>query len=167
MGDTGLFYDAYLKEVIAVLEKDEEFRNKMANVNFEDVKVATFSKELNTVAKHVRDELDTLKRKAQMSEGKKINHKALIDEMAGHLDHSNADTFQAKDLELLINQATTDLKNYDVERHESFKQYEMQKALEEELEMQKMNDFEKKQFLEEKRQQLKKHNKHEKMPHPM
>ena len=59
----GLFYDAYLKEVIAVLEKDEEFRNKMANVNFEDVKVATFSKELNTVAKHVRDELDTLKRK--------------------------------------------------------------------------------------------------------
>ena len=60
---SGLFYDAYLKEVIAVLEKDEEFRNKMANVNFEDVKVATFSKELNTVAKHVRDELDTLKRK--------------------------------------------------------------------------------------------------------
>ena len=52
-----------MKEVIAVLEKDEEFRNKMANVNFEDVKVATFSKELNTVAKHVRDELDTLKRK--------------------------------------------------------------------------------------------------------
>ena len=63
--------------------------------------------------------------------------------------------------------ATTDLKNYDVERHESFKQYEMQKALEEELEMQKMNDFEKKQFLEEKRQQLKKHNQHEKMPHPV
>ena len=64
-------------------------------------------------------------------------------------------------------QATTDLKNYDVERHESFKQYEMQKALEEELEMQNMNDFEKKQFLEEKRQQLKKHNQHEKMPHPV
>ena len=42
--------------------------------------------------------------KAQMSEGKKINHKALIDEMAGHLDHFNADTFQAKDLERLINQ---------------------------------------------------------------
>jgi len=102
-----------------------------------------------------------------MSEGKQVNHKALIDEMAGHLDHFNAETFQAKDLERLINQATTDLKNYDVERHESFKQYEMQKALEEELEMQKMNDFEKKQFLEEKRQQLKKHNQHEKMPHPM
>ena len=39
-----------------------------------------------------------------MSEGKQINHKALIDEMAGHLDHFNADSFQAKDLERLINQ---------------------------------------------------------------
>ena len=39
-----------------------------------------------------------------MADGKKINHKALINEMAGHLDHFNADTFQAKDLERLINQ---------------------------------------------------------------
>merc|ERR1711990_422101 len=176
--DTGLFYDQYLQEVIKILEKDEDFRKKMADVNFEEVKVATFSRELNNVAKHVRDELDTLKRKeidrirkllkakARMDEGKKINHKALIDEMAGHLDHFNADTFQAKDLERLITQATKDLKEYDVERHEKFKEYEMQKALEEELEMQKMNDFEKKQFLEEKRRQLKKHNQHDKMPHP-
>ena len=29
-----------------------------------------------------------------MADGKKINHKALINEMAGHLDHFNADTFQ-------------------------------------------------------------------------
>ena len=66
-----------------------------------------------------------------------------------------------------VDQATTDLKNYDVERHESFKQYEMQKALEEELEMKKMNEFEKKQYLEDKREKIKTHNKHEKMPHPV
>ena len=76
----GLFYDAYLKEVIAVLEKDEEFRNKMANVNFEDVKVATFSKELNTVAKHVRDELDTLKRK-EIDRIRKLLKGKFFDEM--------------------------------------------------------------------------------------
>ena len=35
----------------------------MANVNFEEVKIATFSKELNNVAKHVRDKLDDIKRK--------------------------------------------------------------------------------------------------------
>ena len=55
---SGLFYDHYLQEVIKILEKDEEFRKKMADVNFEEVKVATFSKEINNVAKHVRDELD-------------------------------------------------------------------------------------------------------------
>ena len=60
---SGLFYDHYLQEVIKILEKDEDFRKKMADVNFEEVKVATFSKELNNVAKHVRDELDNLKRK--------------------------------------------------------------------------------------------------------
>ena len=63
MYNIGLFYDQYLQEVIKALEKDEDFRKKMADVNFEEVKVATFSKELNNVAKHVRDELDNLKRK--------------------------------------------------------------------------------------------------------
>merc|ERR1712141_939043 len=128
--DTGLFYDHYLQEVIKILEKDEEFRKKMADVNFEE----------DNVAKHVRDELDNLKRKeierirkllkakAQMAEGKKINHKQLIEEMAGHLDHFNAQSFQAKDLERLITQATKDLKDYDEKRHGDFKEYEMQKA---------------------------------------
>ena len=46
-----------------MLEEDPDFREKMANVNFEEVKVATFSKELNNVAKHVRDKLDDIKRK--------------------------------------------------------------------------------------------------------
>ena len=58
-----MFYDEYLQQVIKVLEEDPEFREKMANVNFEEVKVATFSKELNNVAKHVRDKLDDIKRK--------------------------------------------------------------------------------------------------------
>jgi len=177
--DTGLFYDEYLQKVIKVLEEDPEFREKMANVNFEEIKVATFSKELNNVAKHVRDKLDDIKRKeidrirkllkakSQMAEGKKINHKQLINEMAGHLDHFNADTFQAKDLEKLIDQATNDLKEYDVERHEKFKEYEMQKALEEELKMSKMNELEKKQYEENLIKKKKAHKKQaQNLPHP-
>ena len=58
-----MFYDEYLQKVIKVLEEDPDFREKMADVNFEQVKVATFSKELNNVAKHVRDKLDDIKRK--------------------------------------------------------------------------------------------------------
>lgn len=176
--DTGLFYDEYLQEVIKVLEKDEEFRKKMENVNFEDVKIATFSKELNNVAKHVRDELDNLKRKevdrirkllkakARMDEGKPINHKALIESVAGHLDHFNPNSFQAKDLESLIKTATKDLENYDAKRHESFKNYEMEKAIEREEKLQKMNEFERKAFEEEQRKKRERHNKHENIPHP-
>merc|ERR1711990_820447 len=177
--DTGLFYDQYLQEVIKILEKDEDFRKKMADVNFEEVKVATFSRELNNVAKHVRDELDTLKRKeidrirkllkakAQMAEGKKINHKQLIEEMAGHLDHFNAQSFQAKDLERLITQATKDLKDYDEKRHGDFKEYEMQKALKEEMKMAKMNELEKKAYEEEITKKKKAHKRQaQNLPHP-
>ena len=137
-----------------------------------------------------------------MAEGKKINHKQLINEMAGHLDHFNADTFQAtqgfqlfgfikinlffiktrlpkekkteitrskaKDLEKLIDQATNDLKEYDVERHEKFKEYEMQKALEEELKMSKMNELEKKQYEENLIKKKKAHKKQaQNLPHPV
>jgi len=178
--DTGLFYDEYLQKVIKVLEEDPDFREKMADVNFEQVKVATFSKELNNVAKHVRDKLDDIKRKeidrirkllkakTQMAEGKKINHKQLINDMAGHLDHFNADSFQARDLERLIDQATKDLKEYDVERHEKFKEYEMQKALEEEMKMAKMNELEKKAYEDEQTKQKKAHKRQaQNLPHPM
>ena len=142
-----------------------------------------------------------------MSEGKPINHKALIDEMAGHLDHFNADTFQgsvlnftekslfsviqnqsdffgnfplicfskpcrtrtiAKDLERLITQATNDLKEYDVERHEKFKEYEMQKALEEELKMKDMNELEKKAYQQEEIKRKTAHKKQaQNLPHPV
>ena len=132
-----------------------------------------------------------------MADGKKINHKALINEMAGHLDHFNADTFQglvqvfsvgkfpqlslweksekfsepkitAKDLERLITQATNDLKEYDVERHEKFKEYEMQKALEEELKMAKMNELEKKAYQQEEEKRKTAHKKQaQNLPHPV
>jgi len=176
--DTGLFYDAYLQEVIKVLEKDDEFRKKMENVNFEDVKIATFSKELNNVAKHVRDELDNLKRKevdrirkllkakARMDEGKPVNHKQLIENVAGHIDHFNPNNFQAKDLENLIQSATKDLENYDEKRHEQFKQYEMEKAVEREEKLKNMNEYERAKAMEEEKKRRERHNKHEKIPHP-
>ena len=103
-----------------------------------------------------------------MAEGKKINHKQLINDMAGHLDHFNADSFQARDLERLIDQATKDLKEYDVERHEKFKEYEMQKALEEEMKMSKMNELEKKAYEEEIQKKKKAHKRQaQNLPHPV
>lgn len=47
-----------------------------------------------------------------------------------HVDHSNVETFEVKDLENLIKQASYDLEEIDKIRREEFKQHEMQKELE-------------------------------------
>ena len=74
----------------------------------------------------------------------------------------------AKDLERLITQATNDLKEYDVERHEKFKEYEMQKALEEELKVAKMNELEKKAYQQEEKKRKTAHKKQaQNLPHPV
>ena len=43
-----------------------------------------------------------------MDEGKPVNHKALIESVAGHLDHFNPNNFAAKDLENLISTVSLD-----------------------------------------------------------
>lgn len=37
--ETGLYYDAYLRQVIEVLETDAHFREKLQTTNVEDIKV--------------------------------------------------------------------------------------------------------------------------------
>jgi len=176
--NTGLFYDSYLQEVIKTLDKDPAFREKMQNVNLDEVKIATFSKELNNVAKHVRDELDVLKRKevdrirkllkmkSNMDKGKPVNQRAIVEAAAGHFDHFNPESFSSKDLEKLIGTATTDLQNYDEKRHKEFLEYEIQKQLDLEEKMAGMDNAQKAAVLEEQKQKRKRHNEHQKIPHP-
>lgn len=47
-----------------------------------------------------------------------------------HVDHQNVETFESKDLESLIKQATTDLEEIDKIRREEFKQHEIEKEFE-------------------------------------
>ncbi|XP_056398177.1 nucleobindin-1-like isoform X1 [Hyla sarda] len=138
--DTGLYYDRYLREVIDVLETDNHFREKLQAANAEDIKSGKLSKELDFVSHHVRTKLDELKRQevsrlrmllkakmdATMEENVQIDHLALLKQFE-HLDPQNQHTFEARDLELLIQAATKDLENYDAARHEEFKRYEMLK----------------------------------------
>ena len=107
------------------------------------------------------------KAKARMDEGKPVNHKQLIENVAGHIDHFNPNNFQAKDLENLIQSATKDLENYDEKRHEQFKQYEMEKAVEREEKLKNMNEYERAKAMEEEKKRRERHNKHEKIPHPV
>ncbi|MBN3311222.1 NUCB1 protein, partial [Amia calva] len=138
--DTGLYYERYLREVIDVLETDPHFREKLQTANTEDIRSGRLSKELDLVGHHVRTRLDELKRqevsrlrmllKAKLDStdqhSVQIDHASLLKQFE-HLDPQNLHTFEAKDLEMLIETATRDLESYDAARHEEFKRYEMLK----------------------------------------
>uniref|UniRef100_A0A8C4I3S8 Nucleobindin-1 n=1 Tax=Dicentrarchus labrax TaxID=13489 RepID=A0A8C4I3S8_DICLA len=177
--DTGLYYDRYLREVIEVLETDPHFREKLQTANTEDIKNGRLSKELDLVSHHVRTRLDELKRqevsrlrmllKAKLDSTNiqtlQMDHASLLKQFE-HLDPHNQNTFEAKDLELLISTATKDLENYDAERHEEFKRYEMLKE-HERREYLKSLDQEKREREEKRMQELKeKHRQHPKVNAP-
>nr|XP_057904502.1 nucleobindin-1 isoform X2 [Doryrhamphus excisus] len=177
--DTGLYYDRYLREVIEVLETDPHFREKLQTANTEDIKNGRLSKELDLVSHNVRTRLDELKRqevsrlrmllKAKLdstnTQSLQMDHASLLKQFE-HLDPHNQNTFEAKDLELLISTATKDLENYDAERHEEFKRYEMLKE-HERREYLKGLDQEKREKEEKRMQELKeKHRQHPKVNAP-
>ncbi|CAH2319083.1 nucleobindin-1 [Pelobates cultripes] len=177
--DTGLYYDRYLQEVINVLETDGHFREKLQAANAEDIKSGKLSKELDFVSHHVRTRLDELKRQeisrlrmlikakmdATMEENVQIDHMGLLKQFE-HLDPQNQHTFEARDLELLIQAATKDLENYDAARHEEFKRYEMLKE-HERREYLKSLDEEKRKEEEARYEELKKkHREHPKINVP-
>uniref|UniRef100_A0AAY4DEN5 Nucleobindin-1 n=1 Tax=Denticeps clupeoides TaxID=299321 RepID=A0AAY4DEN5_9TELE len=172
--DTGLYYDRYLREVIEVLETDPHFREKLQTANTEDIKSGRLSKELDLVGHHVRTRLDELKRqevsrlrmllKAKL-DSVQMDHVSLLKQFE-HLDPHNQNTFEAKDLELLIATATKDLENYDAERHEEFKRYEMMKE-HERREYLKSLDQENREREEKRMEEMKeKHRQHPKVNAP-
>ncbi|KAB0400469.1 hypothetical protein E2I00_006462, partial [Balaenoptera physalus] len=104
--DTGLYYHRYLQEVINVLETDGHFREKLQAANAEDIKSGKLSRELDFVSHHVRTKLDELKRQENDSNFLafiyvQLDHLSLLKQFE-HLDPQNQHTFEARDLELLI-----------------------------------------------------------------
>ncbi|XP_007885701.1 nucleobindin-2 [Callorhinchus milii] len=177
--DTGLYYDRYLREVIDVLETDKHFRKKLQTADIEEIKAGKLSKELNLVSHMVRSKLDELKRqevarlrmliKAKMDvhQGKdiKIDHHALLKQF-DHLNHQNPHSFESEDLEMLIKTATSDLENYDRDRHEEFKQYEMLKEHERREYLKTLDDVRRKEEEMRFEEMKKKHRDHPKVHHP-
>ncbi|XP_053138805.1 nucleobindin-2 isoform X2 [Hemicordylus capensis] len=175
--DTGLYYDAYLRQVIDVLETDQHFREKLQTADIDEIKSGKLSKELDLVSHHVRTKLDELKRqevarlrmlikaKIDSFQDSGIDHQALLKQFE-HLNHQNPHTFEAKDLDMLIKAATNDLENYDKTHHEEFKKYEMMKE-HERREYLKSLDEEKRRQEESKYEEMKKkHGNHPKVNHP-
>ncbi|XP_078271076.1 nucleobindin-2a isoform X3 [Rhinoraja longicauda] len=175
--DTGLYYDRYLREVIDVLETDKHFREKLQTADIEEIKSGRMAKELNLVSHLVRTKLDELKRQevarlrmlikakidAQQDAG--IDHHALLKQFE-HLNHQNPHSFEPEDLELLIKTATSDLENYDKERHEEFKQYEMLKEHERREYLKSLDEAKRKEEEAKFDELKKKHKDHPKIHHP-
>lgn len=175
--DTGLYYDEYLKQVIDVLETDQHFREKLQKADIDEIRSGRLSKELDLVSHHVRTKLDELKRqevgrlrmliKAKLDslQDTGMNHHILLKQFE-HLNHQNPDTFESRDLDMLIKAATADLEQYDRTRHEEFKKYEMMKE-HERREYLKTLDEERRKEEESKFEEMKrKHEDHPKVNHP-
>ncbi|KAM4631130.1 nucleobindin-2a [Polymixia lowei] len=177
--DTGLHYDRYLREVIDFLEKDQHFREKLHNTDMEDIKQGKLAKELDFVSHHVRTKLDELKRqevnrlrtlikaKQDLEGGNDmaVDHQALLKQFE-YLNHMNPHTFEVDDLDRLIKSATNDLENYDKERHEEFKRYEMMKEHDRREHLKTLDDDERKREEEHYEDMRKKHADHPKVNHP-
>ncbi|XP_062328148.1 nucleobindin-2a [Osmerus eperlanus] len=177
--DTGLHYDRYLREVIDFLEKDPHFREKLHNTDMEDIKQGKLANELDFVGHHIRTKLDELKRQEvnrlrtlikakQDVEGGNdmvVDHQALLKQFE-YLNHMNPHTFVVDDLDRLIKSATNDLENFDKDRHEEFKKYEMMKEHDRQEHLRTLDDEGRKKEEEHYEEMKKKHADHPKVNHP-
>uniref|UniRef100_A0A3Q1GZ33 EF-hand domain-containing protein n=1 Tax=Anabas testudineus TaxID=64144 RepID=A0A3Q1GZ33_ANATE len=177
--ETGLHYDRYLREVIEYLEKDPHFKEKLKNTNMDDIKKGKLSKELDFVQHNFRTKLDELKREEmnrlrmlikakhdiQDGNGMTVDHQALLKQFE-HLNHMNPDTFEVEDLDRLIKSATKDLENFDKDRHDEFKRYEMMKEHERRERLKNMSEEERKKEEQHFEEMKKKHANHPKVNHP-
>uniref|UniRef100_A0A3B3UNA8 Nucleobindin 2 n=1 Tax=Poecilia latipinna TaxID=48699 RepID=A0A3B3UNA8_9TELE len=166
--DTGLHYDRYLREVIEYLEKDPHFREKLKNANMDDIKVHQ-SVYLHCALEFKLCRVDSLlaARQALQRAGlwNTMDHQALLKQFE-HLNHMNPHTFEVEDLDRLIQSATKDLENYDKERHDEFKRYEMMKEHERRERLKTMSEEDRKKEEQHYEEMKKKHANHPKVNHP-
>ncbi len=86
--------------------------------------------------------------------------------MPKHVDHQNVETFEVRDLETLIRQATVDLEEVDRLRREEFKQHEIEKEYQRRKHLEDMNPDERKRAEEEYARQVEQRKHHAKINHP-
>lgn len=145
------------------------------------MKSGKLSQELDFVSHNVRTKLDELKRqevsrlrmllKAKMdakqepSEHLQVDHMNLLKQFE-HLDPQNQHTFEARDLELLIQTATRDLAQYDAAHHEEFKRYEMLKEHERRRYLESLGEEQRKEAERKLQEQQRRHREHPKVNVP-
>ncbi|KAK3749870.1 hypothetical protein RRG08_066182 [Elysia crispata] len=172
--NTGLQYDAYLRQVVEVLESDDDFRQKLETANVSDIKSGKIAMYLQMVNHTVRMKLDEIKRREieRLQELVRAQIRGMSDpkdfrkNLPGHLDLNNPHSFEMKDLETLIKKTTADLEELDKQRRDEFKEYEMEKKFEEEEKLKQMSTDEREKEKHRIEELKKKHAEHPKINHP-
>ena len=170
-----LEYHRYLKEIVNVLETDNNFKKMIENASVDDIKSGKIATHLDLVHHNVRTKLDELKRKEIDRLRQLISRRAKLNNlkpddiehlMPKHLDHNNIETFEVNDLEKLIRQATNDLEEVDKLRREEFKQHEIEKEYERRVNLEHMSPEDRKRAEEEHQRNMENMRHHDKVNHP-
>lgn len=101
-------YVKYLKQVIEILEEDENFAKKLENVTEEDIRTGKIAEEIDFASHHIRTRLDELKRKEIESQRQLLRkqedlRRGIHREYWNPLnDRDNPHTFEVDDLKKLL-----------------------------------------------------------------
>lgn len=101
-------YVKYLKQVIEILEEDENFSKRLENVTEEDIRSGKIAEEIDFASHHVRTKLDELKRKEIESQRQLLRkqqdvRRGIHREYWNPLnDRQNPNTFEVEDLKKLL-----------------------------------------------------------------
>ena len=101
-------YVKYLKQVIEILEDDENFAKKLENVTEEDIRSGRIAEEIDFASHHIRTRLDELKRKEIESQRQLLRkqedlRRGIHREYWNPLnDRENQNTFEVGDLKRLL-----------------------------------------------------------------
>ena len=101
-------YVKYLKQVIEILEEDENFSKKLENVTEDDIRSGKIAEEIDFASHHIRTKLDELKRKEIDSQRQLLRQqqdvrRGIHREYWNPLnDRENPNTFEVEDLKRLL-----------------------------------------------------------------
>jgi len=173
-----LHYSHYLQTIMQALEKNPKLRDEILQYDIDQIKDGQMNLDISHLSNELREDLDSHKRKEvdriryllraqqDLEKGRMLNPKEIIRQAAEHLDTDSPHVFTEDDLKKLISSAAKDITDFDAERHERFKKYELHKKAMEEERLEKMTDEERDAEIARMREQKAKHNDHEPMNHP-
>lgn len=127
-------YARYLKQVIEILENDDDYVKKLLNASEEELRTGQVADDLDLVKHDVRTKLDELKR--QEVERQRMIRRQMNDHLNGLkereywnplFDDENPNFFGPEDFKKLLWKHHEEMDKQDKDRRDEFKKHEMEK----------------------------------------